>query len=155
MRVVTDDLTHPDVIALVELHLKAAFENSPPGSVFALDLSGLRDPAVTLWTAWEEGALLGMGALKRLDAEHGELKSMRTAPAQLRRGVAAAMLDHLIAEGLARGYRRLSLETGNNAPFAPARALYARAGFVECGPFADYTDASFSRYYTLALDPDV
>ncbi|MGH6617824.1 GNAT family N-acetyltransferase [Sphingomonas sp.] len=154
MRIVTDDLTHPDVVALVELHLKSAFENSPPGSVFALDLSGLKDPAVTLWTAWEDDALLGMGALKRLDAGHGELKSMRTAPAHLRRGVAAAMLDHLIAAARARYYRRLSLETGNNAPFAPARALYERAGFVECGPFADYTDASFSQYYTLALDPD-
>jgi putative acetyltransferase len=154
MRIVTDDLTHPDVVALVELHLKSAFENSPPGSVFALDLSGLKDPAVTLWTAWEDDALLGMGGLKRLDAGHGELKSMRTAPAHLRRGVAAAMLDHLITAARARYYRRLSLETGNNAPFAPARALYERAGFVECGPFADYTDASFSQYYTLALDPD-
>ncbi|MES2054910.1 MAG: GNAT family N-acetyltransferase [Pseudomonadota bacterium] len=152
MRIVTDDLTHPDVIALVEFHLGSAFENSPPGSVFALDLTGLKNPAVTLWTAWDDDALLGMGALKRLDADHGELKSMRTAPAHLRRGVAGAMLDHLIAEGRARGYRRLSLETGNNAAFAPARALYQRAGFVECGPFADYSDASFSQYYTLALD---
>lgn len=152
MRIVTDDLTHPAVVALVEFHLRSAFENSPPGSVFALDLSGLRDSAVTLWTAWDGDALLGMGALKRLDEDHGELKSMRTAPAHLRRGVAAAMLDHLIAEGRARGYRRLSLETGNNAPFAPARALYERAGFVECGPFADYKDTSFSRYYTLALE---
>ncbi|MGY4399159.1 putative acetyltransferase [Sphingomonas sp. UYAg733] len=153
MRIVADDLTRPEVVALVEFHLRSAFKNSPPGSVFALDLSGLRDPVVTLWTAWDGDVLLGMGALKRLDEDHGELKSMRTAPAHLRRGVAAAMLDHLIAEGRARGYRRLSLETGNNAPFAPARALYERAGFVECGPFADYSDTSFSRYYTLALSP--
>ena len=151
MRIERDDLTHPDMVALIELHLRSAFENSPPGSVFALDLSGLRDPAVTLWSAWEGDDLLGMGALKQLDAAHGELKSMRTAPAHLRKGVAAAMLDHLIAEGRRRGYARLSLETGNNAPFAPARAMYERAGFVPCGPFAGYSDESFSRYYTLAL----
>lgn len=151
MRIERDDLTHPDVVALIELHLRSAFENSPPGSVFALDLSGLRDPAVTLWSAWDGGDLLGMGALKQLDSGHGELKSMRTAPAHLRKGVAAAMLDYLIAEGRGRGYARLSLETGNNAPFAPARAMYERAGFVPCGPFADYTDQAFSRYYTLTL----
>ena len=151
MRIVRDDLTHSDVVALVELHLRAAFENSPPGAVFALDLSGLRDPSVTLWTAWEGGTLLGMGALKALDTNHGELKSMRTAPGQLRRGVARAMLGHLIAEGRARGYRRLSLETGSNAPFAAARALYAGAGFVECGPFAGYVDTQFSQYFTLEL----
>jgi putative acetyltransferase len=151
MRIVRDDLTHPDVVALVELHLRSAFENSPPGSVFALDLSGLRDPAVTLWTGWDGEDLLGMGALKQLDAGHGELKSMRTAPAHLRKGVAGAMLDHLVAEGRRRGYARLSLETGNNAPFAPARAMYERAGFTPCGPFADYNDEAFSRYYTLTL----
>lgn len=151
MRIVHDDLTHPDVVALIELHLRSAFGNSPPGSVFALDLSGLRDTAVTLWTAWDGDDLLGMGALKQLDAAHAELKSMRTAPAHLRKGVAAAMLDHLVAEGRRRGYTRLSLETGNNAPFAPARAMYERAGFTPCGPFADYSDESFSRYYTLAL----
>lgn len=151
MRIVRDDLTHRDVIALLELHLRSAFENSPPGSVFALDLTGLRDPAVTLWSAWEGGDLLGLGALKQLDAGHGELKSMRTAPAHLRKGVAAAMLGHLIAEGRARGYRRLSLETGSNEPFAPARALYQQAGFALCPPFADYSDTEFSRYYRLDL----
>jgi len=151
MRIVRDDLSHPDVIGLIELHLRSAFENSPPGSVFALDLSGLRDPAVTLWSAWDGDDLLGLGALKELDADHGELKSMRTAPAHLRRGVARAMLEHLVAEGRARGYSRLSLETGSNEPFAPARALYERAGFKPCGPFADYTDADFSRYYRLEL----
>jgi len=139
------------VIDLVELHLRAAFENSPPGSVFALDLGGLRDAAVTMWTAWEDEALLGMGALKRLDAEHGELKSMRTAPAHLRRGVAAAMLAHLIREARASGYRWVSLETGGNAPFAAARALYNRAGFVPCAPFAGYTDTAFNRYFTRDL----
>lgn len=119
--------------------------------MFALDLSGLRDPAVTLWTVWDGDTLLGMGALKQLDATHGEIKSMRTAPDQLRRGVAGMMLDHLLAEARVRGYRRVSLETGSNEPFAPARALYERTGFVETGPFADYTDTGFSRYYTMTL----
>ena len=151
MRIVRDDLKHPEVEALVALHLRAAFENSPPGAVFALDLSGLRDPSVTLWTAWEGDTLLGMGALKALDANHGELKSMRTAPGQLRRGVARTMLAHLIDEARVRGYRRLSLETGSNAPFAAARALYAGAEFVECGPFGGYVDGEFSRYFTLEL----
>jgi putative acetyltransferase len=146
-----DDLTHPDVLGLLELHLRAAFENSPPGSVFALDASGLRDPSVTVWTAWEGDALLGMGALKQLDPTWGEVKSMRTAPAQLRRGVAGVLLDHLIAEARARGYRRLSLETGSNAPFAAAHALYRRAGFVECAPFGDYDDIVFAQYFTKDL----
>lgn len=150
-RIVRDDVTDPRVLALIELHLRSAFENSPPGAVFALDLSGLRDPAVTLWTAWDGEELLGMGALKRLDPAHGEIKSMRTAPDQLRRGVASMMLDHLLTEARATGYRRVSLETGANEAFAPARMLYARTGFAETGPFADYTDIGFSRYYTMAL----
>ncbi|MEG3174936.1 GNAT family N-acetyltransferase [Sphingomonas sp. RB3P16] len=150
-RIVHDDLTYPAVEALVTLHLRAAHDNSPPGSVFALDLSGLRDPSVTLWTIWEGQALLGMGALKQLEAGHGEIKSMRTAPDQLRRGVAAAMLAHIVGTARAQGYRQLSLETGSNAPFAAAHALYERAGFIECEPFADYSDRAFSRYYRLAL----
>jgi putative acetyltransferase len=111
----------------------------------------LRHPSVTLWTVWEDGALLGMGALKDLGAGQGELKSMRTAPAALRRGVGGALLDHLVAEARARGYARLSLETGANDAFAPARALYARAGFVACEPFAEYSASDFSRFFTLAL----
>lgn len=146
-----DDLTHPSVLALLDLHVRAAHQNSPPGSVFALDASGLRDPLVTVWTVWEGNTLLGMGALKQLDPAWGEVKSMRTVPAQLRRGVAAAMLDHLIAEARGRGYRRLSLETGSNAPFAAAHALYRRAGFVECAPFGPYHDTVFAQYFTKEL----
>jgi putative acetyltransferase len=119
MRIVRDDLTHPDVIALLDLHVRTAHENSPPESAFALDMSGLQDPAVTLWSAWDGETLLGLGALKELDAAHGEVKSMRTAPGQLRRGVAGAMLAHLISEARARGWTRLSLETGTNEAFAP------------------------------------
>jgi putative acetyltransferase len=150
-RIVRDDLTHPDVVALIEFHLRAAHENSPEGSVFALDIGGLRTPAVTVWSAWDGESLVGLGALNDLGDGEGELKSMRTAPTHLRRGVARSMLDHLIAEARRRGYRRVSLETGNNAPFAAARSLYATAGFVECGPFGGYSDTHFATYYTLAL----
>lgn len=146
-----DDLTHTDVLALLDLHVRAAHDNSPPGSVFALDASGLRHPAVTVWTAWEGDTLLGMGALKQLDPAWGEVKSMRTAPAHLRRGVAATLLDHIIVEARARGYRRLSLETGSNAPFAAAHALYRRAGFVDCAPFGPYHDTVFAQYFTKEL----
>jgi putative acetyltransferase len=151
IRIKVDDLTRPQVAALVDLHLREAHANSPACQVFALDSSGLRHADVTLWTAWDGEELLGMGALKPVDPGHGEIKSMRIAPAHLRKGIGAAMLGHLVAEGRARGYHRLSLETGNNDAFAPARAMYERAGFVECEPFADYDDISFSRYFTLAL----
>ncbi|MDB5677475.1 GNAT family N-acetyltransferase [Sphingomonas bacterium] len=151
MRIEIDDLARPEVVALVDLHLREAHANSPACHVFALDLSGLQHPDVTLWTAWDGDDLLAMGALKQIDPGHGEIKSMRTAPAHIRKGIGAEMLAHLIAEGRAREYRRLSLETGNNDPFAAARAMYSRAGFAECGPFADYDDVSFSRYFTLAL----
>ena len=151
MRIEPDDVSRPEVVALVEYHLRSMHEISPPDSVFALDLSGLKHPSVTFWTVWDGTDLLGMGGLKQLDTEHGEIKSMRTAPTALRRGVARAMLDHILREARARGYRRLSLETGSNAPFAPAWALYERAGFVPCGPFGGYSDTSFSRYFTLEL----
>ncbi len=146
-----DDLTHPDVLALLDLHLRAAHQNSPPGSVYALDVSGLRDPSVTLWTLWKGAALLGMGALKALGAGEGEVKSMRTAPGHVRRGVATALLEHVLAEARARGYARLNLETGTDAPFEAAHALYRRAGFVECAPFGTYHDTVFARYFTKAL----
>jgi len=151
MRIVRDDLTHPDVLALLDLHVRTAHENSPPGAAFALDLSGLRDPAVTLWSAWEGKTLLGLGGLKALEPEHGEVKSMRTAPGQLRQGVAAALLAHLIGEARARGWTRLSLETGTNEAFAPARALYERAGFGPSAAFGGYALTEFNRCYALEL----
>lgn len=151
MRIGVDDVSRPAVIALVEYHLRSMHEISPPDSVFALDLSGLKHPSVTFWTVWDGDELLGMGGLKQLDAEHGEIKSMRTAPTALRRGVGSKMLDHIIAEARTRGYRRLNLETGSNAPFAPAWAMYERARFVPCAPFGGYSDTSFSRYFTLEL----
>ena len=151
MRIEPDDVSRPEVVALVEYHLRSMHEISPPDSVFALDLSGLRHPSVTFWTARDGDDLLGMGGLKQLDAEHGEIKSMRTAPSALRRGVARAILDHIVREARTRGYRRLSLETGSNAPFVPAWALYERAGFVPCAPFGSYTDIGFSRYFSIEL----
>ena len=150
-RIERDDVSRPAVGAMIEYHLRSLHEISPPGNVFALDLSGLRAPSVSFWTVWDGDELLGMGGLKELDAGHGEIKSMRTAPAALRRGIGAAMLDHILTEARGRGYRRLSLETGSSPPFAPAWGMYERAGFVPCGPFADYVDTGFSRYFTLAL----
>ncbi len=151
MRIERDDVSRPVVVALIEHHLRAMHEISPPENVFALDLSGLKHPSVSFWTIWDGDDLLGMGGLKELDPAQGEIKSMRTAPTALRRGVGAAMLDHILEEARARGYARLSLETGSNAPFAPAWALYERAGFEPCEPFGGYTDTSFSRYFTKAL----
>lgn len=121
---------------------------SPPESVHALDLDGLRRPEITFWTAWSGNALLGCGALKELSPDHGEVKSMRTARAHRRGGVARAMLAHIVAAARRRGYQRLSLETGSMAEFAPARSLYERFGFRYCEPFAGYVDDPNSVFMT-------
>jgi putative acetyltransferase len=146
-----DDLRGARTIALLEAHRQNMFEHSPPECVFALDLDGLRQPEVTLWTAWQGEDLLGCGALKELDAQQAEIKSMRTAAAHLRKGVAAQILQHLIAVARSRGYTKLYLETGTVAAFAPARALYAVHGFVTCGPFADYVEDPYSVFMCMAL----
>lgn len=151
MEIRDGDLDDPRVRALVALHLEAAHANSPPGSVYALDLSGLRSVAVSFLTAWERADLLGMGALKALDPTSGEVKSMRTAPAHLRRGVGAAMLEHIIATARSRGYARLSLETGSSPAFAPAQALYLKRGFTQGAPFGNYVPTAFNRFYHLDL----
>lgn len=143
-----DDLRGPEVAALLREHLDGVAEHSPPESIHALDLEGLRSPEVTFWTLWRDGDLAGCGALKELDAEHAEIKSMRTASAHLRRGVASQLLEHMLKVARERGYRRLSLETGAQAGFAPARALYARYGFEPCGPFADYVEDPHSVFMT-------
>ncbi len=149
----TDDLSGPEVAGLLQEHLASVVLHSPPESVHALDLDGLRAPDVTFWSAWQGPELVGCGALKQLDAGHGELKSMRTASAHLRRGVAAALLEHMLRVARERGYRRLSLETGSMEAFAPARALYARFGFEFCGPFADYVEDPYSVFMTRELEP--
>lgn len=146
-----DDLRHPAVIALLQEHLDWMHRISPPESVHALDLDALRRPDITFWTLWDGEALAGCGALRELAQGQGEVKSMRTAQTHLRRGVATRMLAHILAEARHRGYGRLSLETGSMAYFAPARALYVRAGFRPCGPFGDYVDDPNSVFMTRAL----
>lgn len=147
-----DDLTDPAVVALVRYHRRSALALTPSaGSAHALDVEGLRSDDITLWTAWDGDDLLGCAALKELDAGHGEVKSMRTAPGFLRRGVAAALLERLLDEAADRGYARVSLETGAGEGFAAARALYRRFGFVDCPPFADYPDDPNSTWMTRAL----
>jgi putative acetyltransferase len=139
------------VAALLAEHLSSMHELTPAGSVHALGLSELRSPDVTFWAAWAGADLAGCGALKELDATHGEVKSMRTAPVYLRRRVAAAVLEKIIEAARSRGYAELLLETGHGADFDAAHALYTRFGFEPCGPFGDYTDDPFSRFFRLAL----
>ncbi|MFO1406157.1 MAG: GNAT family N-acetyltransferase [Steroidobacteraceae bacterium] len=139
------------VRGLVRLHLEGMHASSPPGSVYALDLTGLTAPGVTVWTAWSGESVAGMAGLKDLGAGHGEVKSMRTHPDFLRRGVAAALLEHLISQARARGMRRLSLETGSGAPFAAALALYERRGFRYGEPFGDYVPTEFNQFLHLDL----
>lgn len=146
-----DDLRGPEVALLLEEHLRSLRALSPPESVHALDLEKLRRPEITFWTVWEGRELLGCGALKELDARHGELKSMRTATPHLRKGVASALLRHIIEEAKRRAYRRLSLETGAPAAFVPARNLYARFGFQVCGPFTGYVEDPHSVFMTMRL----
>lgn len=146
-----DDLRGPEIRALLEEHLRHMHELSPPESVHALDLDALRRPEITFWTVWSGAELLGCGALKELDATHGEVKSMRTAAQRRRSGVARAVLAHLIGVARARGYARLSLETGSMPAFEPARRLYAAFGFTDCGPFADYAPDPNSVFMTRTL----
>ncbi|QQP94702.1 GNAT family N-acetyltransferase [Lysobacter enzymogenes] len=151
MHIREGQLDRPEVIALLREHLQGMAELSPPESIHALGLDALKHPQISFWSAWDGEELLGCGALKRLDAEHGEIKSMRTADAHRRRGVAAAMLEHILAEAARRQYRRLSLETGSMDGFGPARSLYARYGFGYCGPFADYRDDPNSVFMSKTL----
>ena len=146
-----DNLQGEAIKALLQLHLDAMHQHSPPESVHALDINALRHPSITFWTAWAHGELLGCGALKRLNPDHGELKSMRTAVAHLRKGVARALLRHIESAARAEGMERLSLETGSTAPFEAALRLYASEGFVTCGPFADYALDPFSVFMTKLL----
>ena len=151
MRIVEDQLSGPAVQALVALHLAEMHQNSPACSVHALPADKLREPGVTFWSAWLGADLAAIGAMKELDPARGELKSMRAAPAFRGKGLGEAMLLHLIAAARARGYRRLSLETGSGEAFAPAIGLYRKHGFVECGPFADYGEDPFSTFMTLVF----
>lgn len=152
MEIRTDDPRRADVLALLQEHLADMHATSPPESVHALDPDALSAPGITFWTARRAGVLLGCVALKAHSPEHAELKSMRTTTAARRQGVAVALLDHVMAEARARGVVRISLETGAEDYFAPARRLYAAHGFTECPPFADYVLDPNSVFLTRALD---
>jgi len=152
MQIRVDDLSGDEVRALLSEHLHDMHSISPPESVHALDLDGLRRPEVSFFSAWSGSELLGCGALKELDATHGEIKSMRTTMTRRRSGVGRAMLEHIIAAARARAYARLSLETGSMEAFAPARRLYERFGFTYCAPFAGYVEDPNSAFMTLALE---
>lgn len=151
MKVELDDLTRPEIHALLAEHLRNMYEVTPAESVDALDLEQLRRLEITFWSAWDGPLLLGCGALKELDPEHGEVKSMRTPSALRRRGAGRAILAHIIEVARSRGYRRLSLETGSNAAFRPAQKLYESAGFTYAGPFADYADDPNKVFMTMEL----
>jgi putative acetyltransferase len=151
MEIRIDDLTSPDIIGLLREHLHSMTLHSPPESIHALDIEALRKPEITFWSAWDGTALMGCGAIKELDSQHGEIKSMRTASAHLRKGVAAALMRHILEEAQRRSYQRLSLETGSMEAFAPARRLYASFGFEECAPFADYVEDPYSIFMTKEL----
>ena len=151
MIIVPGDFENPQLLALLRLHLAGMYANSPPESVNAFDLSRLNAPDINVYTAWRDGKLLGMAALRELDAVTGEVKSMRTDPAHLRQGVAAALLDHILAVARQRGYRRLSLETGFGEAFEPALALYRKNGFVDGEAFGEYEVTSFNLFLHLDL----
>jgi len=146
-----DDLGGAQTQDLLRLHLREAHANSPPGSVFALDLSGLKRPDIAVWTAWHGARIAGIGALRTHAGNYGEVKSMRTHPDFLRRGVAATLLGHIVAQARARGLARLSLETGTGPAFEPALALYRSRGFVDGDAFADYPRTAFNRFLHLRL----
>ncbi len=145
------DLDSPDVQALLAMHYGIMRSISPHRACHVLPLEGLRDPAITFWAARDGGELVGVGALKELAADHGEVKSMRTVHRALGKGVGRVVLSHIVDEAKSRGYKQLSLETGGTQPFAAAIALYESEGFTLCEPFAGYADTPFSRFFTLTL----
>ena len=151
MRIIQGDLCDPRVVDLLHIHLTSARAETAPRSAHAVYLTGLQSPDIGFWTIWDDETLLGIGALKRLSADHGEIKSMHTAQAARRRGVGRAMLRHIIAIARASGISRLSLETGASEYFRPARALYRSHGFVDCPPFADYVLDPNSVFMSLDL----
>ncbi len=150
-RIVQGDFSDPRVVDLLHTHLTSAKAETAPGSAHALDLTGLQSPDISFWTIWDDETLLGFGALKRLSADHGEVKSMHTAQPMRGRGVGSAMLRHILATARASGISRLSLETGTWEYFRAARALYRSHGFVECPPFADYVLDPNSVFMSLDL----
>lgn len=151
MEIRLDDLTGVKIAQLIGQHLKNMGENSPLESIHALNLGQLKSKEITFWSVWEGEQLLGCGALKELDSQHGEVKSMKTDPNHLRKGVARKVLQHIIEEAKRRGYRRLSLETGSMEAFIPARKLYESMGFRYCAPFAHYVEDPNSVFMTMEI----
>ena len=155
MRIVIDDLTGTEIAALLEAHTAELASISPPESKHALDLDGLRVPEITMWSAWDSDRLVGCCALKDLGDRHAELKSMRVAATHTGRGIASALLRHVLDHARHQGFRRISLETGSDPFFAPAWRLYRRHGFTDCGPFGSYIADPHSVNMTLELKGDV
>ena len=151
LRIVEGGLDDPRVQALLTTHLTKARAATAEGFAFALDLSGLRVPAIRFFSAWDSQTLLGVGALKRMAPDHGEVKSMHTAEAARRRGIGGLMLRHIMDAARAAGMTRISLETGTSAYFQPAVALYLRHGFEDCGPFGDYAASAENRFLTCDI----
>ncbi|ADZ89740.1 GNAT family N-acetyltransferase [Marinomonas mediterranea] len=151
MRIQVDNLESNDITELLTFHHESMLSLSPPESAHALDLEEMKDPSITLWSVWIDNELAGCGALKELDARHAEIKSMRTSPKFLRRGVASKMLAFIIDEAKARNYNLLSLETGTPEPFLPAQKLYLSQGFEYCPPFANYEEDPYSVYMNKVL----
>ena len=151
MQIKPDDLTTPEVIALLNEHLQHMIDITPPGCVHALDIDALKRPDITFWSVWENASLVGCGALKEIDPHHGEIKSMRTVASHQRKGVASHLLQFMLDEARQRNYQRVSLETGSYEAFIPARKLYEKSGFSYCGPFGDYIQNDNSVYMTMVL----
>jgi putative acetyltransferase len=151
MQIIVDDLSGPEIAGFLAEHVQEMRTITPPESKFALDLDGLRAPDITFWSVWDGDALVGCAAIKRLNADHAELKSMRTAPARKRNGIASQLLRHILAEVKTMGFTWLSLETGSAEFFRPARSLYEKFGFEYCEPFADYHSSPHNVFMTRQL----
>ena len=146
-----DDLSGKEVFSLLQEHLKDMQATSPPQSKHALDLDELKHPSVSFWTIWEGNSLAGCGAFKKLDAQHAEIKSMKTSTHYKNQGVASKLLIHIVEQATLSGLKKLSLETGSMDYFLPAQALYLKHGFSFCAPFANYKEDPYSRFMTLNL----
>lgn len=151
MKIIVDDLSGPRIAAFLAEHVQEMGAITPLESKFALDIDGLRAPGITFWSVWDGDALVGCAAIRRLNADHAELKSMRTAPARKRGGIASRLLRHILAEARSMGFTRLSLETGSAEFFLPARNLYEKFGFEYCEPFADYRPSPHNVFMTRRL----
>lgn len=151
MDIKIDELSSAEVIGFLKEHLKNMTYVTPPGSVHALDIEALKKPEITFWSVWDGSLLIGCGALKELDSQHAEIKSMRTASSRLGKGVASHLLDYILTEARRRKYRRVSLETGSVDAFTPARNLYKKFGFTYCEPFSNYIQDQNTVFMTIVL----